>query len=240
MKKLTKWLLVLVGAVTGIVTVLLALLIYQAPKPSDLIPYSTQNYSFKIPYHFVVPGTLPNQPSVKGYDTESQTIFVWFKGEYVKEQIPGFKTKSGKDNQYFRSVHVSLTDGSEQDMAKYWGWDKRLEALSLSGSFKSDFVEYSEALGLYRVFREHEGNKLSRFWELVAVEPTKDYKPGSSYQGVWLASCHQKANDIETSCYFYTDVLGMYTRISVSEDDYLRLDKIKAMVAAHLQSWMAP
>ena len=239
MKKLIKWFLVLFGVVVGIVTILFALSAYIAPKPNDLIQYNTKNYNFKIPYRFVVPGTLPNQPSVNRFDTEGPDIFIWFKGEYAKEHIPEFQLKGGKDNRYFRNIHVSLSDGSDLDIAKYWSWGKRFEPLSLSGDFENGFVEYSEELGLYRVFREYDGKKLSGFWDLVTVEPVIGYEPGDSYKGLWVGSCHQNADGVETSCSFFVDVMGMYTKISVSEDDYLRLNKIKSMVATHLKGWVA-
>ena|GEM_PF-6996019 len=238
MKKFIKWLLVFFGVIVGIVTILFALSAYNTPKPNDLITYNTKNHNFKIPYSFVVPGTLPNQPPVKGFDTEGPDIYIWFEGEYAKAHIPEFNLKGGKDNRYFRNIHISLSDGSEQDMAKFWSWNKRFEPLSLSGDFENGFVEYSEKLSLYRVFREYEGRKLGGFWDLVTVKPTTEYEPNGSYKGLWVGSCHLNADEVETSCSFFIDVMGMYANISVSEDDYLRINEIKTMVAAHLQGWV--
>lgn len=84
MKKLIKWLIGFFGVVVGIVAVLFALSAYNAPKLNDLISYNTENHSFKIPYRFVVPGTLPNQPPVKGFDTEGPDIFIWFRESMQK------------------------------------------------------------------------------------------------------------------------------------------------------------
>ncbi|AMX03440.1 hypothetical protein [Microbulbifer thermotolerans] len=239
MKKLIKWVLGIFGVVAGIVTVLFTLSVYRAPKPNDLISYHTKNFNFKIPYRFVVPGTLPNQSPAEGFDTEGPDIFIWFNGAYTKEHIPEFKLKGGKDDRYFRNIHVTLSDGSEQEMTELWSWNKRFEPLSLSGDFENGFVEYDDDLGLYRVFREHEGKKLGGFWDLVTVKPTTDYEPSNSYKGLWVGSCYQNADGVETSCSFIVDVLGMYTKISATEDDYLRLKEIKTMVATHLQGWEA-
>ena len=109
----------------------------------------------------------------------------------------------------------------------------------VQGDFENGFVEYSEELGLYRVFREYEGKKLGGFWDLVTVKPVIGYEPSDTYKGLWVGSCHQNADGVETSCSFFVDVMGMYTKISASEDDYLRLNKIKTMVATHLQGWVA-
>ena len=239
MRKLIKWVLGFFGVIVGVITVLFALSAYNAPKPNDLIPYKTKNHSFNIPYRFVVPGTLPNQPPAKGYDTEGPDIFIWFKGEYAKEHISEFELKGGKDNRYFRNIHVSLSDGSDQEITRYWSWDQKFEPLSLSGDFENGFVEYSEELGLYRVFREYEGKKLGGFWDLVTVKPTIDFEPSESHKGLWVGSCHQNADGVEASCSFFVDVKGMYTKISASEDDYIRINQIKAMVATHLQGWVA-
>lgn len=239
MRKLIRWLLGYFALVVAVVSVLFALSAYNAPRPDDLITYKTKNHSFKIPHRFVVPGTLPSQPQLKGFDTEGPDIFIWFSGEHAKAYIPEFKLKGGKDNRYFRNIHISLSDGSEQKIAKLWGWDKRFEPLSLSGDFENGFVEYREELGLYRVFREYEGKKLTGFWDLVTVKPTTGFKAMGSYKGLWVGSCYQNPDGVETSCSFFIDIMGMYTKISVSEDDYIRLDKIKSMVTTHLQGWVA-
>ena len=238
MKKLIGCIFGILGVCAGVISILIALAAYNELKPNDLISYTTKNYSFKIPYRFVVPGTLPNQPPVKGFDTDGPEIFVWFDGEYAKKHIPEFKLKGGKDNRYFRNIHVTLSDGSEQDMAKYWNRPKNFEKLTLSGDFANGFVEYSEELGLYRVFREYKGKKLGGFWDLVTIKPSVGYEPGDSYKGLLVGSCHFYADGVETSCLFIVDVMGMNTQISASEDDYIRLKEIKAMVAAHLQSWV--
>lgn len=238
--KVLKWSSIALASILGMIFLIYLYMIFTAPKPEDLIQYKTKNHAFSIPYRFVVPGTLPSGITPAGYDTDGPDIFIWFEGEYVKDHIPSFKIKGGVNSQYFRNLHISLTDGEKSELNQLWASKKRIDAITLSGDFQDGYVEYVNELGLYRVFREYEGKKLGGFWDLTILKPSVDNKIDGSYKGKWVGSCYKNADNVETSCSFIIDVLGLYADISAAEDDYLRLEEIKKMVSAHLEGWVEP
>lgn len=235
--KIIKWICIFISILAAIVSLFIAYAFITTPTNTDLIEYKTVNNQFHIPYKFVVPGTLPNQSHIEGYDTVGPDIYIWFKGEYVSKLIPNFKVKGGKGDKYFRNIHVTLIDGTEQELDKHWSVDARFEPLMLTKNFENGYVESINGTGLFRVFREYKGKKLGGFWDIVSQKPSLSYKQENTYKGLWLGSCHQMADGVETSCSFYVDIKGMYAEISITEDSYFIIDDIKELIENHLEEW---
>lgn len=208
-----------------------------SPTPDDLIRYETLNYRFDIPYKFVVPGTYPGQPPAQGFDSSGPDIFIWFDGEYAREHVPGLQLRGGKDDQYYRHIHVNLTDTAIVEGDRLTDKPRYLDALRLSGEFEGGFVERDESSGLYRVFREHQGQKLSGFWDLVRQEPDVQFDTPSYSDELGVGVCYRMMDGVETRCTFTVNILGMKAAISAAEDEYLRLGEIERMIEAHLHEW---
>jgi len=235
--KLIKWIFIVIAVFAALVGLFIAYAFITTPNNTDLIEYQTKNHQFHIPYKFVVPGTLPNQSNIEGYDEIGLDIFIWFKGEYVKENISNFELKGGKDNKYFRNIHINFMDGTAQEIDKLWSLDTRFEPLTLTGDFENGYFESIEGTELYRVFREYKGKKLGGFWDVVSMKPSLSNNKETNYRGLWIGSCHHMADKVETSCDFVADIKGMFVKISATEDAYLLIDEINQLIENHLNEW---